>query len=87
MRLVFEWRNDASAGTNPPAAVDNIYFDIPTARHHRHSSDQHNSYHASANWSTATGSWIIEYGPTATFGTPGTGATAGNVNNHRRDSI
>ena len=36
---------------------------------------------ASANWSTATGSWIIEYGPTATFGTPGTGATAGNVNN------
>jgi len=36
---------------------------------------------ASANWSTATGTWIIEYGPTATFGTPGTGATAGNGNN------
>lgn len=24
MRLVFSWRNDASIGTNPPAAIDNI---------------------------------------------------------------
>ncbi|MDN3708776.1 gliding motility-associated C-terminal domain-containing protein [Myroides ceti] len=24
VRLVFEWRNDASAGTQPPAAIDNI---------------------------------------------------------------
>ncbi len=30
MRLVFEWRNDTSVGTNPPAAVDNINFAIPT---------------------------------------------------------
>jgi gliding motility-associated-like protein len=30
MRLVFEWRNDSSAGTNPPAAVDNILLRIPT---------------------------------------------------------
>ncbi|MEW5677529.1 choice-of-anchor J domain-containing protein, partial [Flavobacterium enshiense] len=30
MRLVFEWRNDTSAGTQPPAAVDNISLRIPT---------------------------------------------------------
>jgi len=36
---------------------------------------------AYANWTPTTGNFIIEYGPTVTFGTPGTGATAGNVNN------
>jgi len=36
---------------------------------------------ANANWTPTTGSFIIEYGPTSTFGTPGTGAIAGNVNN------
>ncbi|MGX7667936.1 choice-of-anchor J domain-containing protein, partial [Flavobacterium pedocola] len=30
MRLVFEWRNDGSGGTQPPAAVDNIMLRIPT---------------------------------------------------------
>jgi gliding motility-associated-like protein len=30
MRLVFEWRNDSSGGTQPPAAVDNINLTIPT---------------------------------------------------------
>ncbi|WP_442788007.1 choice-of-anchor J domain-containing protein, partial [Flavobacterium suncheonense] len=30
MRLVFEWRNDSSVGTNPPAAIDNINLTIPT---------------------------------------------------------
>ncbi|MFC7348028.1 GEVED domain-containing protein [Chryseobacterium zhengzhouense] len=28
MRLVFEWRNDSSAGTQPPAAVDNIVLRV-----------------------------------------------------------
>lgn len=28
MRLVFEWRNDGSGGTQPPAAVDNIIFRV-----------------------------------------------------------
>ncbi|WP_294246850.1 fibronectin type III domain-containing protein [uncultured Chryseobacterium sp.] len=28
MRLVFEWRNDGSAGTQPPAAIDNINLRI-----------------------------------------------------------
>ncbi|MBL7783883.1 MAG: T9SS type A sorting domain-containing protein [Saprospiraceae bacterium] len=36
---------------------------------------------AQANWNLTTGNFIVEYGPTSTFGTPGTGATAGNVNN------
>ena len=36
---------------------------------------------ANANWTPTSGDFIIEYGPTSTFGTPGTGATAGNVNN------
>jgi len=30
MRLVFEWRNDSSSGTQPPAAIDNILLEIPT---------------------------------------------------------
>src|SRR5690606_35052942 len=29
MRLVFEWRNDSSGGTQPPAAIDNISLEIP----------------------------------------------------------
>lgn len=27
VRLVFEWRNDASGGSQPPAAIDNIFID------------------------------------------------------------
>jgi len=30
MRLVFEWKNDNSAGTQPPVSVDNISFLVPT---------------------------------------------------------
>jgi gliding motility-associated-like protein len=30
MRLVFEWRNGATGGTQPPAAIDNINFKIVT---------------------------------------------------------
>ncbi|QEE50471.1 T9SS type B sorting domain-containing protein [Flavobacterium alkalisoli] len=30
LRLVFEWRNDGSVGTNPPAAVDNVILQILT---------------------------------------------------------
>jgi hypothetical protein len=30
MRLVFEWINDGSVGTNPPAAVDNINLIVPS---------------------------------------------------------
>ena len=30
MRLVFEWRNDYTAGTQPPAAIDNISLTIPS---------------------------------------------------------
>jgi gliding motility-associated-like protein len=29
-RIVFEWRNNASTGTQPPAAIDNISIAIPT---------------------------------------------------------
>ncbi|SIQ18013.1 Por secretion system C-terminal sorting domain-containing protein [Chryseobacterium sp. RU37D] len=32
MRLVFEWRNDGSGGTQPPAAIDNINLSIPTCK-------------------------------------------------------
>ena len=30
MRLVYEWQNDTSVGTQPPAAIDNINLSIPT---------------------------------------------------------
>ena len=29
MRLIFEWRNDGSGGSNPPGAIDNINFKVP----------------------------------------------------------
>src|SRR5690606_35553810 len=29
-KLVFEWRNDGSVGTQPPAAIDNIVLDVIT---------------------------------------------------------
>jgi hypothetical protein len=32
MRLVFEWRNDGSIGTQPPGAIDNINLLIPTCK-------------------------------------------------------
>ncbi|UPQ77474.1 fibronectin type III domain-containing protein [Chryseobacterium nepalense] len=32
MRLVFEWRNDSSGGTQPPIAIDNINLSIPTCK-------------------------------------------------------
>jgi len=30
MRIVFEWRNDGSGGTQPPVAIDNVNVSIPT---------------------------------------------------------
>ncbi|MFC6097323.1 fibronectin type III domain-containing protein, partial [Flavobacterium qiangtangense] len=30
MRLVFEWRNDASGGTQPPGAIDNVNINVIT---------------------------------------------------------
>ncbi len=30
LRLVFEWQNDGSDGDNPPAAIDNIDFSLPS---------------------------------------------------------
>jgi len=30
MRLVFEWKNDYSGGTQPPAAIDNVNISIPS---------------------------------------------------------
>ncbi len=30
LRVIFEWRNDGSVGTNPPAAVDNIALSVIT---------------------------------------------------------
>ncbi len=32
MRLIFEWRNNASAGTNPPGAIDNINLAVVACR-------------------------------------------------------
>lgn len=32
MRLVFEWRNDGSIGTQPPGAIDNVNLLIPTCK-------------------------------------------------------
>lgn len=32
MRLVFEWVNNASTGTQPPAAIDNVNLQIPTCK-------------------------------------------------------
>jgi|GEM_PF-4110009 len=73
-RLVFEWRNDNSSGTQPPAAVDNIFIHVSdcaspaglTARYITSDS-------ADLTWTPqgAAALWQLEYGP-AGF-TQGTG--------------
>ncbi len=70
MRVVFEWRNNASAGTNPPAAVDNVMIVIcdnsaplPVA-----SAITHNT--ATITWPQDIGgaSYVVRYRPVGTTG-------------------
>ena len=81
-RLVFEWRNDGSVGTNPPAAVDNINFKVLTCP------APTNLVLASLGGTNATFTWTAApYGSTSydyfltTTSTPPTEATVptGNV--------
>jgi hypothetical protein len=51
MRLVFEWRNDGSQGTSPPAAIDNISVNFPT---YTWSGASSNDPSISSNWSSGT---------------------------------
>ena len=63
--LVFLWRNDGTAGTQPPAAIDNIminYNSCPTPTNlvvTRNSSD---SICLSWNGNGASGPWLVSYG-------------------------
>ncbi|MFL9834949.1 fibronectin type III domain-containing protein [Chryseobacterium terrae] len=88
MRLVFEWRNDTSGGTQPPAAIDNIVLrvcstDTPVVTV-TPASITHNS--ATIAWPqdiggasyqiryrpVGTGTWLPTAGPIAVAAVPGT---------------
>lgn len=70
MRVVFEWRNNASAGTNPPAAVDNVMIVIcnNTAPLPVASAITHNT--ATITWPQDIGgaSYVVRYRPVGTTG-------------------
>lgn len=76
-RLVFQWKNDGSVGSNPPAAIDNVNISIfsclsPSGL----VASNIDTDEATVSWDDNTSgapSFEVEYGP-AGF-TPGTGTT------------
>lgn len=74
IRLVFEWRNDGSAGTQPPAAIDNIIVTgiIPCPEPTDVTVTSVTATGAMVSWAAddEASSWEINYGPTGF--TPGT---------------
>jgi len=66
-RLVFQWRNDGSIGTQPPGAIDNVSIivgDCPRPNPVTVADVTQNS--ALVSWTPGNvddNSWIIEYGP------------------------
>ncbi len=80
VKIVFEWRNDGSVGTNPPAAVDNIAFTeitclVPTALTASNITD--NSVDLSWTPGGTETAWNIEWGAPGFI--PGTGAEIGSA--------
>lgn len=77
-RLIFEWRNNSSGGTQPPAAVDNVQITVnPCISVSALTLAGLSSTSANLSWtagSTET-SWNIQWG--APGFTPGTGAQLG----------
>jgi gliding motility-associated-like protein len=83
-RLVFEWRNDGSIGTQPPAAVDNVNMTIVTCPKPNALAATVTSTSANLSWTPqgTEGSWEVYVVPTgsaapnaATIGVPATVAT------------
>ena len=67
-RLVFYWRNDNSAGSNPPAAVDNVVFKRltchkPTALTTVYDTNNFSVQLAWTNNEEGASTWEVEYGP------------------------
>ena len=79
--LTFRFRSDGS-GTNTGWTAAIACVAPPSCTAPVSSAATSVTYNsAQANWDLSTGTFIVEYGPTSTFGTPGTGASAGNANN------
>jgi hypothetical protein len=75
-RLIFQWRNDGSVGTQPPGAIDNVLIQVtnclsPSAI----SISEITTTTAEVSWTQGdlASSWEIEYGPVGF--TLGTGTT------------
>ncbi len=62
-RLVFEWKNDGSGGTQPPAALDNIQIVIPSCLQPTSAAAANlTSNSADLSWTSSATLWEIEYG-------------------------
>jgi hypothetical protein len=77
MRLVFEWTNDASTGTQTPAAIDNISLSVPTcAIPTMNATTNISSTTATINWTAPTSAPSNGYNyEIRTSGAAGSGAT------------
>ena len=78
-KIVFEWRNDSSVGTQPPAAIDNITLDIvtcPAPSNLEVAVDCDDQTTAEASWTPGGTETSWEYAITAPgAGAPTTGTT------------
>jgi hypothetical protein len=77
LRFIFEWRNDPSVGTQPPAAIDNISItgNVPCPAPSAFNITGLTATEVTLSWSSVDGpsSWQINYGFSGF--TPGTGST------------
>jgi hypothetical protein len=66
VRLVFEWRNNASAGTQPPAAIDSVKIVLGTCSAPTALTATTTPNSATLGWTETGGAtqWNVEYGPT-----------------------
>ncbi|KGO92789.1 fibronectin type III domain-containing protein, partial [Flavobacterium subsaxonicum] len=80
-RLIFEWRNDGSVGTQPPAAIDNVNLSVITCSQPGNLAVTATDTQATYTWTgpssgTATYQYYLATGSTPpTAGTPATGTT------------
>ena len=78
MRVVFEWRNNGTAGNQPPAAIDNIKLDLVTCPKPMNPTITNINYNnAQVNWANGASETAWEVLVLPQNATPPTGASVG----------